>query len=70
MTSAQTRERRGCRPYFGVASLSYSQSVNDIARVWTYIWSQAGGDVEGIPFPQSPGEKPKSPSKVKRRGKK
>jgi hypothetical protein len=55
---------------FGVASLSYSQSVNDIARVWIYIWGQAGGEVEGIPFPQSPGEKPEHPSKVKERGKK
>ena len=54
---------------FGVASLSYSQSVNDIARVWIYIWRQAGGDVEGLPFPQSPEEPSGKPSKVKQRGK-
>ncbi len=54
---------------FGVASLSYSQSVNDIARVWNYIWRQAGGDVEGLPFPQSPGEKKDGPSKGKEHGK-
>ena len=54
---------------FGVASLSYSQSVNDIARVWIYIWRQAGGDVEGLPFPQNPGEKSGRPSKVKQHDK-
>jgi hypothetical protein len=54
---------------FGVASLSYSQSVNDIARVWVYIWSQAGGDLEGLPFQQSPGERSDKPSKGKRHGK-
>ena len=54
---------------FGVASLSYSQSVNDIARVWIYIWRQAGGDVEGDPFPRGPGENSSKPSKVEQRGK-
>ena len=29
---------------FGVASLSFSQAVNDIARVWSVIWRRAGGD--------------------------
>jgi len=53
---------------FGVASLSYSQSVNDIARVWIHIWRQAGGDVEGLPFPPGPGENSAKPSKVKQRG--
>jgi hypothetical protein len=54
---------------FGVASLSYSHSVNDIARIWLYIWRQAGGDVEGLPFPRSPEENPGKPSKVKRHDK-
>jgi hypothetical protein len=54
---------------FGVASLSYSHSVNDIARIWLYIWSQAGGDMEGLPFAQTPGEKTGKPSKGKRHGK-
>lgn len=36
---------------FGVASLSYSQAVNDIARLWTHLWLRAGGDVSGQPFP-------------------
>ncbi|HEV8335335.1 MAG TPA: hypothetical protein VGR67_02850 [Candidatus Polarisedimenticolia bacterium] len=54
---------------FGVASLSFSQSVNDIARVWTSIWQQAGGDVGGLPFPASPGETGKKTSKVKKRAK-
>lgn len=65
--SAQAFDERSLP--FGVASLSYSQSVNDIARVWIYIWRQAGGDVEGLPFPQSPGENSGKPSKVKQRGK-
>jgi hypothetical protein len=54
---------------FGVASLCYSQSVNDIARVWNYIWRQAGGDLEGLPFQPGQGEPSDKPSKVKRRGK-
>ena len=36
---------------FGVASLSYSQAVNDIARLWAHVWQRAGGDVQGAPFP-------------------
>src|SRR5262245_5125656 len=36
---------------FGVASLSYSQAVNDIARLWTHLWRRAGGDITGQPFP-------------------
>jgi len=37
---------------FGVASLSYSQTVNDIARLWAHLWNRAGGDLAGQPFPQ------------------
>jgi hypothetical protein len=51
---------------FGVASLSYSQSVNDIARVWAYLWSRAGGDSAGQPNLPGP---PAAPSK-KAKGKK
>jgi hypothetical protein len=36
---------------FGIASLSYSRSVSDVSRVWLYIWQQANGDMEGVPFP-------------------
>lgn len=39
---------------FGVASLSYSQAVNDIARLWTHLWLRAGGDVSGQLFPAEP----------------
>jgi hypothetical protein len=54
---------------FGVASLSYSQSVNDIARVWISIWRQAGGDVAGLPFPQETGEQPAASTQGKHRAK-
>jgi len=40
---------------FGVASLSYSQAVNDIARLWIHLWLRAGGDVSGQPFPMEAG---------------
>ena len=50
---------------FGVASLSYSQAVNDIARLWTHLWLRAGGDVSGQPFPMesAPPKKSKKSSK-------
>lgn len=32
---------------FGVAALAYSQAVNDVARVWTLLWREAGGDMTG-----------------------
>ena len=36
---------------FGVASLSYSRSVMDTARVWLHAWRQAHGDLTDLPFP-------------------
>lgn len=36
---------------FGIASLAYSRSVSDVSRIWLYIWHQANGDMEGVPFP-------------------
>jgi hypothetical protein len=36
---------------FGIASLTYSRSVSDVSRIWLYIWQQANGDMEGVPFP-------------------
>ncbi len=45
---------------FGVASLSYSRSVIDTARVWLHAWRQAHGDLSGLPFslthPDTPAE--------------
>jgi hypothetical protein len=48
---------------FGVASLSYSQAVNDIARLWIVLWRRAGGDVDGIPFRPDPEKNGASPKK-------
>ncbi|MFQ5768322.1 MAG: hypothetical protein ACE5ID_10115, partial [Acidobacteriota bacterium] len=36
---------------FGIASLSFSRSVNDTARVWLHDWEQAHGDLSGLPLP-------------------
>ncbi|MFQ5719018.1 MAG: hypothetical protein ACE5IK_05680 [Acidobacteriota bacterium] len=35
---------------FGVASLTYSRSITDTARVWLHAWRQAHGDLTGLPF--------------------
>jgi hypothetical protein len=35
---------------FGVASLSYSHSVTDTARVWLHVWNKAHGDLQGTPY--------------------
>jgi hypothetical protein len=44
---------------FGAASLAYSQAVNDIVRVWEYLWLAAGGDATGAPHPgAAPGATP------------
>jgi hypothetical protein len=32
---------------FAVASLAYSQAVNDIVRVWCRVWRASGGDMSG-----------------------
>ena len=39
---------------FGVASLAYSQAVNDIVRVWEHLWRAAEGDMSGAPYPKTP----------------
>jgi hypothetical protein len=36
-------------PLYGVASLVYSHSVNDVARIWLWIWNSAHGDMSGQP---------------------
>jgi hypothetical protein len=36
---------------FGVGSLSYSNAVNDISRVWLWTWEQAHGDTSRTPLP-------------------
>lgn len=34
-------------PPFGILSLVYSHSVNDLSRLWLWIWRSAGGDMTG-----------------------
>ena len=36
---------------FGIASLAYSQAVNDIVRIWASLWRTAGGDPAPAPLP-------------------
>ena len=36
---------------FGVASLSFSRTVTDTARIWLLAWRQAHGDITGLPYP-------------------
>lgn len=35
---------------FAIASLSYSHSINDLARVWLAVWQEAAGDMSHTPF--------------------
>ena len=35
---------------FGILSPVYSHTVNDLARLWLWIWRSAGGDMTGSPL--------------------
>lgn len=37
-------------PLFGIASLVYSHSINDLAKVWLSAWKSANGDMSGRPW--------------------
>jgi hypothetical protein len=37
---------------FGIASLAYSRSIADTAKIWLYLWIKADGDTTNLPFPQ------------------
>ncbi len=39
---------------FGVGSLSYSNAVNDIMRVWLWAWESCHGDITNTPYPLEP----------------
>jgi hypothetical protein len=61
--SAQALDERSVP--FAVASLAYSQAVNDIVRVWVHLWRSTGGDMTGAPYQgagavpsAAPGRKP------------
>jgi hypothetical protein len=34
---------------FGISSLLFSHSINDLANVWCQVWKAANGDMAGIP---------------------
>ncbi len=36
-------------PLFGITSLVFSHSVNDVARLWCLVWKTANGDMSGMP---------------------
>jgi hypothetical protein len=44
---------------FGIASLAYSEAVNDIVRIWTHLWRAADGDMSGGPFQEKAVENPR-----------
>jgi len=54
---------------FGVASLSYSRAVNDIANVWGHIWREAGGDMKDLPFAEGTQKTVKTGGRVRHNGK-
>ena len=35
-----------------MASLAYSRSIADTAKLWLYLWIKADGDTTELPFPQ------------------
>jgi len=36
-------------PLFGISSLLFSHSVNDVAKAWCSVWKAANGDMAGMP---------------------
>jgi len=36
-------------PLFGITSLVFSHSVNDVAKLWCLVWKAANGDMTGMP---------------------
>jgi hypothetical protein len=48
---------------FGVGSLSFSNAVNDIARVWLWAWERCHGDTSGTPYSLQPAPSPAAASR-------
>jgi hypothetical protein len=48
--SEHSGERVSARsPLFGISSLVFSHSINDVASAWCSIWKTANGDMAGMP---------------------
>jgi hypothetical protein len=46
------RSRDGINPrstLFGISSLLFSHSINDLVRIWCLVWKAANGDMAGMP---------------------
>ena len=50
MRSENSADETGPRStLFGLSSLVYSHTINDIARIWLWAWQSANGDMAGKP---------------------
>jgi hypothetical protein len=50
ISSEHSQEGMSARsPLFGISSLLFSHSVNNVARAWCSVWKAANGDMAGMP---------------------